>query len=746
MFQKELDKMIRYEITNSTFSIPRAADNKIAALGQETGLDTLSVHPDLVLTTTGTAYGAAFPAKRLYSSLRLRPPPVSGSLGQLKPLDLERLPHGITAAAVRPERGYIGDVVKAPTLSGLFPPSRHLKHLEPPRPSSNAATRGQTITWSHPESTTRSPRSGGRVSYYNQTLSSGHWLSYCANLPASQHPSTGEKRKQRDRALSTGEANAELTEEEQEELRQAKEARQRAEDEALFKNVYSSFAPTHDDTAAIVPQHIKSRLWWDKYGLAKPLRYFTEYEEIEDDQILPLLEEVEDKAAEFEAMVKNWEDVDGKPPYPMGDAETEGSKMEKDVDSLLQDVSDMIETLSSYQRIRSISSGTKQQGSTTQNKSLIELTGDPANPSNAESVLYDALKSQLSFIISSLPPYAVARLDGNKLDALNISPMVVTKTPIHRGTLRAPEPAKPTALNTSTTSVTRPQTVLNSRGGSYQQPVSTPTNRTNLASTRPPTASYTANTSSRTPSSTVAQNNASYLAQQQLGQQRPQSVSYSQYGQTPSAAKAPLTNGTRPLTNGYSAYSQQHSSTSGSPNASRTSSSHSQFSRPAQPSYQQRPPSSSAATTTAQQQTYSTYNINMHRGNSPQKGASTPINPVATQGPQRPGSNPAATTPIQSPSTAAAATRPNWFPSDGTIGSMFSAEEVQTLEQRQKLQMAAQHAQLRQGSGTPGSTGTPQPAVPRPSSHQSNGTPVPAPAATPAAATVETQNGDVSMT
>ena len=148
-----------------------------------------------------------------------------------------------------------------------------------------------------------------------------------------------------------------------------------------------------------------------------------------------------------------------------------------------------------------------------------------------------------------------------------------------------------------------------------------------------------------------------------------------------------MTNGTRPVANGYSA--QALTAAANSPTTARTPSLQQ---RPAQGSQQsaQRPANSQ------QQQTYSTYNINMHRGNSPSSAVSNFLNHQRNS----------FTTPSQTPAR-------NWFPSNGTIGSMFSAEEVQTLENRQKAQMAAQHAQLRQGSGTP------QPG--RPSSVHSNG-------------------------
>ena len=623
----------------------------------------------------------------------------------LPSLELERLPHGITAASVRTEKASAKADAKTPTLAELFRSSKAPRQMEVPRFSSQVAARGQTISWSQHELQMRPPRNGSRVSFYNQSLSSGHWLSYNVPPSSSQLPSTGEKRKQRDRALSTGEANAELTEEDQEEIRLVKEAQQKARDDALFKSSYSSFAPTHDNTAAVVPQQVKSRLWWDKYGSFKPLRYFEDYEDEEleeevDEDALEVLESKADGEEEkFAEMVDSWEDIDTTPADLKSkdkDA-TEVDKTDKEVDELIKEVSDMLETLSSYQRNRYISATPKQQGSTTQSKSLVELTGDPSHPSSAESILYDTLKSQLILIISSLPPYAVTKLDGEKLGDLNISTKMIVQVPMHNGTLSHQEPRRSSqAPVPNATPIARPQSGLSSKTPSYQQPTSTPANRgpSTLGKTSS-NASYLAGSGYRPPSST-----SNYSSTQPA-----QRVSYSQYGpQSSTAPTAQLANGTRHLANGYSTYSNQPSTpTASSSNALRTSST--QLQRPSQPSYQQR------AQNAAQQQTYSNYNINMHnRNGSPPNPAVNSVTPVAR--------GPTYATPGQTPG------RPSWFPSNGTIGSMFSAEEVQTLENRQKMQMAAQHAQIRQNSDTPQPT---RPTSVQSNGAQSNGTPAPAP-------------------
>ena len=689
-FETELDEIIQYELGNSSFPIPRAAEQDRAVIVKTEPTISLSNDPDLVLTTNALVHGSNIPAKRVYSSLRLNASALKRGKDILASLALDRLPHGITAASIRAEKGSVGS--KVPTLSEVYPTSRHLRSLELPRPSSQAATRGQTISWSQGEPKPKpiTPRPGGRTSFYNQYLSNGQWISYNSSPIGISPVSTNEKRKQRDRALSTGEANAELTREEREEIRQEKEIHQKASSEALFKKCYSSFAPTHDNTAAVLPQQLKSRIWWDKFGSAKPIRYLMDEEDIDQEELWKPIEDLpREQDSTFEQMVNTWEDIDTTPADIKKEL-TVGTEMEvdgvnKDSDEILQEISGMLETLSSYQRNRNLSLNAKQQqGSTAQTKSIVELTGDPATPSNPEGMLYETLKSQLTLIISTLPPYAVAKLDGEKLGDLNISTKVTAEASVSKGTLSFPDPPNPAhSVNASATPTARSHVAAGSRAPNYSSMPTT--NRPGLPANR------TSSSSSFTSSSLRQAQNATNYATKQL-QQQPlqQKVSYSQYGQqTPLTAASQVTNGTRPLTNGYSA--QALTGAVNSPTATRT------------PSLQQRPaqgsqPSTQRPSTAQQQQTYSTYNINMHRGNSPTSAVSNFLNHQRNS----------LTTASQTPA------RP-WFPNNGTtIGSMFSAEEVQTLENRQKAQMAAQHAQLRQGSGTP------QPG--RPSSvHSSNG-------------------------
>ncbi|KAL8955409.1 MAG: hypothetical protein Q9193_006728 [Seirophora villosa] len=67
------------------------------------------------------------------------------------------------------------------------------------------------------------------------------------------------------------------------------------------------------------------------------------------------------------------------------------------------------------------------------------MTGTPTSPSADEVDIYNMLKSQLSIMVSSLPPYALAKLDGKKLGVLNVNTTIQVETPNHRGSLEEDE-------------------------------------------------------------------------------------------------------------------------------------------------------------------------------------------------------------------------------------------------------------------------------------------------------------------
>ncbi|KIW27977.1 hypothetical protein, variant [Cladophialophora immunda] len=178
----------------------------------------------------------------------------------------------------------------------------------------------------------------------------------------------------------------------------------------LFSSVYSSFAPSSDNSYSLVSDKDKSRQWWKQYGEQKLSRLFRTI-----DPAVSLVDgrngEAEDKD-EFADVVANF-----KPEEDEEDAQPENS--EKEVEKLLEEVSEMIETLSSYQRNRSLET---------------IVAGTVPKPTNPEIDTFAMLRDQLNILVSSLPPFAVAKLNGDQLEELNISTRLVVEAPDYPGT------------------------------------------------------------------------------------------------------------------------------------------------------------------------------------------------------------------------------------------------------------------------------------------------------------------------
>lgn len=413
--------------------------------------------------TVLTLYGTAQVPKQLFSSLQ-QPrtiPPTDGastfdtSVKITLPLRESSLPNFMSTTEVYP----LSDTAdfkksKPSTIGNVFRAPAHLPQISPPKIANPTVARGNTITFAPLE--TPKPRRKGSQSYAHQQLAAGSWLGYGGiDIPKDQISPTA-KQKSRQRALSTGEAQQPPAE-------STLVAVQQARDDALFRSVYSSFAPTRDDASAIVPEETKNRVWWQKVGESR----FNEMFPI-DPALLDTEEAVEaevsdrvDEEENFKEAVDNFVPAEENP-FVQVDHRSEA---EKNTDEILQEISELLETLASYQRIRNSSLTTNPRTPVVQNSSLASLAGSPLTPSSEEIDVYSMLKSQLTVMVSMLPPYAVAKLNGDQLEELNISRTILFDTKEYRGVLeedqlsrlaKAPAPVATPATLTRTGSGTLP--------------------------------------------------------------------------------------------------------------------------------------------------------------------------------------------------------------------------------------------------------------------------------------------------
>ncbi|KAJ4324958.1 hypothetical protein N0V94_001012 [Neodidymelliopsis sp. IMI 364377] len=382
-----------------------------------------------VLTLFGTAQGP----KQLFSSLqqphKIAPtdatPSFDTSVKVVLPLREATLPQNIQTTEVFALLDQTDDKKKKVTTIGdVFRAPAHLPQLSPPKIARPTTSKGNTITFAHTEPT--KPKRKGSQSYAHQSLSAGFWLGYGGVDAPKDQTSPTARQKSRQRALSTGEAQQPPSEAILVAVQQAKE-------DAMFRSVYSSFAPTRDDATAIVPEETKNRVWWQKIGE----RRFNETFPI-DPQLLDAEELAEARANgniaeddDFKDAVENYVPVDGD---VFLEAE-EASEHDKDTDEILREVSELIETLASHQRIRNSSLTTNPRTPVVQNSSLAQLVGSPSTPSSDEIDVYQILKSQLTLMISQLPPYVVAKLNGDQLEELNISRTILFDTKEYKGVM-----------------------------------------------------------------------------------------------------------------------------------------------------------------------------------------------------------------------------------------------------------------------------------------------------------------------
>lgn len=691
-----------------------------------------SIGDSSVGRTVLTLFGGAPQPKQLFSSLQQ---PISinseqaqeismvGRLNDHKfspmyaPLMEFALPNGISTTRIVPIHSTSSTSGKkgVPTIGELFAPPPSLAPLNPPRQSRHTATRSSSVNWFNASEAPSSSKSHRKESYTTQPLTTPQWLTYNVAPPPKELSSPEAKRKQRDRALSIGETQSTLSQEAIAEHQQAKE-------DALYRSVYSSFAPDRDNAAALVSERAKNKMWWKRVGESKyqGLSTFGNTEALPSNVNGTAGGDGTDEDILLKEAVDDWRPEDR--PIEMKepvDHSTEIPETGKEVEEILQGISELLETLNSHQRVRNLSLSSNTRAITGQNPQSTATSGSPTSPSDAEFDVYEMLKSQLAIMVQMLPPYALAKLNGEKLGVLNINTKLQIEGKNYKGSMEEDDLTTKTRLGANTGYTARSlnaNTSLPARSTGYH----------------PTTTPVPASRSSYAPNATVprpATGSAAYLPNQQYSSrpasanhyfsgnsrssftpQRPAVSASERYSysasqhyspQPPPSSHSQYTNGNRqyPTTNG-SSYSQQYSIPQ--PGGSSVPAQGSQQ-RPSQPGYQQRamnsqgygytpaapgrsasPPKAASAYTPPQQQqsTYPTHGSTptqqrpqLYHQHSSQYGGQTST-PTHTDG----------TNPVGSDEQR----------------TYMTANEQAMLMNRQKVQLAEQQStSIGQGTATP---------------------------------------------
>jgi hypothetical protein len=447
-----------------------------------------------------TLFGNASGAKQLFSSLQQSVKAIDGVTDVVQPLREAGLPNGISTTQIVPLQaaGLVDEKKRTPTIGELFAGSTSAPPFQPPKPSQIASTRSSIVGWYKPAELDRI-RSRSNQSYFGQTITCGEWLDY-----AGTSTSLDVKRRQRERALSLGGSKVSTAATDSAEYEASKL-------EALFRSAYSSFAPVKDDAAAIVPEGLVDRIWWQRVGeksFERLVGNATNMASIitgdgpEVETVVGGDEKYLNEVEQIGRVIEEWEEETIDPnlehteeiPKPIED---------KDVDEILQEISELLETLNSYQRIRNLSLNPLPRSGSTSS------AADPAKPSEAEVATYNTLKAQLALMIAMLPPYAVAKLNSDQLAELSISTKIQVLTDNYKGVMEEDEAAaraKVAEMRAATSSRPAPSTSLHrsssalygnqyssgarpaiSGGQQYYSQAQTPIRTPSVSLQRPPT-------------------------------------------------------------------------------------------------------------------------------------------------------------------------------------------------------------------------------------------------------------------
>ncbi|KAH7362299.1 hypothetical protein B0T11DRAFT_280575 [Plectosphaerella cucumerina] len=355
--------------------------------------------------TVLSVYSNAGGGKQLFSSL-IEP----ADDGSVKPLPEVGLPPGVSLTHILPTR----QSDRTYTIGELFGPPRALPPLQH---QSRTQSKGNVLKFIHPELAEKSKFRSN--TYFSQKISVGHYLDYSNAAPASPNRSN----RQRSRAESLAGRKPTAAEQELAEL------------DTLFRSAFSSFAPTKDDSGAMVPANTAAQIYWQQTGY-RAFDQMIDRDTIDDETALkPRVTELEELDEKLIADAIDNFDSSMVDPALASILDEPKSAEEKEADDLLDEVNDLIETLASHQRIRNLSLATQQN----------RYAGEPAGgdllntpvvpPSEEEIATYEALKAQLSLMIKMMPPFAVAKLNGEQLDELLVSTKIEVLTANSKGVL-----------------------------------------------------------------------------------------------------------------------------------------------------------------------------------------------------------------------------------------------------------------------------------------------------------------------
>ncbi|KAE8152677.1 hypothetical protein BDV25DRAFT_57351 [Aspergillus avenaceus] len=428
-FKKLLNSLVRQAYVSQSNIKAETSEEDAEAPAKSTPSNVETRNDNLVLTLFGNPSNP----KQLYSSLQksVKVPLPSDDPNAEKYVEVQAplrevgLPNGITTTKIEPYNIEAKPKEPKRTFGEVFAPRPTLPQLEVPHTTSSTSRSSQD-GWIDPFEAITDFKAfrGDRNNYCLALLPSGQWLQYGGVTSSPSYWNRREKHQSSQQYVDDKFADD--------------PSLWADEGSIVLQGVYSSFAPSFDSSGAILQADAKDLVWWSKRGSRRldTLLSIPYQEEPEESTSVRPGNIGELDETTLEEAVKSFkpEDFADNVSYTDVSKEDKEEADSKDVDELLRDISDLLETLSSYQKIRNLDPPTLNG----QGIDPKETGSDPRNPdqpSAEEFGIYETLRTSLAALISNLPPYAVAKLDGDQLDELNISRRIVIENPDYHGTM-----------------------------------------------------------------------------------------------------------------------------------------------------------------------------------------------------------------------------------------------------------------------------------------------------------------------
>lgn len=410
-----------------------------------------SQHTDVNTGTVLTLFGNAGTARQLFSSMQHPQSSQDPAIKLELPVEEIGLPTGLATTQIMPSTA---ESKTGPTFEEAFPAPYSLPSIHPPKGHKRNSIRDTTLNWEFKDPVPRGSKRGG---FTTQSLTTADWLGYGGVDPAYGFYSPQEKRKQRERALSGGDSMQTAPTKAQAEMELQKQ------EEALFRRAFSSFAPSSDNTKSLVPSQTKAMIWFNRLGDRRFNEVFAEDQALVQESsssgfaLDPALMQPDPQEEDFSNVM---EQLDSLPDEGFSEPELDKT----DPEQVMRQISELLETLASHQRIRNAVIPSTTSASRTPISpapTLASKIGKPDSPAEDEINTYNKLRHEIAFLTLKLPPYALAKLDGDQLAELGVSKLLPFEARDYQGAMEEDEVAKiakrtAAATAAATASLTRP--------------------------------------------------------------------------------------------------------------------------------------------------------------------------------------------------------------------------------------------------------------------------------------------------